>query len=145
MIKICNLCWWLVYLYNPSRIYWNKYKHFSDSWYWISASYVYQCFDCRARVWCHWTSKKPLWTLADKETRNARHLCHELLDPLWKIKQSWDYKTWLRWKKRKQLYWLLSKHMWISMKETHFWMFDIKQCRIAYMFFLKYKIRNKIK
>lgn len=145
MINKCNLCWWDVFLYNPSEIYWNKYKHINDLWDWIPTSFIYQCMECKARVWCHWDSKKPLWTLADKKTRNARNLCHKLLDPLWKIKQSWNYKTWLQWKERKRLYKLLSKHMNIPIEKTHFGMFTIEQCRIAYRFFLNYKKKKNVR
>jgi len=143
MIKECNLCWWSVSLYNPSVIYWPRYKHHNDKWSGKSASYIYQCSSCKARVWCHGDTKKPFGTLADKETRNARHLTHELLDPIWKSESDGDHNKWSRWKARKKLYKMLSIKMWIPFKQTHMWMFTIEQCRIAYQIILDYKKNNE--
>jgi len=138
MLKTCNICWWIVALYNPTDIYWPKFKHFSDPKEkpWKEICYIYQCNKCKATVWCHEDSKKPFWILANKETKRARHLCHELLDPIWKKEQKWDYKSWSRWKRRKELYWKIAKHMWIPYEKMHFGMFNIEQCRVAYKFIL---------
>jgi len=140
MIKTCNICKWEVKMFNPSDIYWNWYKHYSDSKEkpWKMVWYIYKCLNCNATVWCHKDTNKPFWTLADKETKNARHKCHELLDPLWKCKKDWNHNKWSRGKERKRLYKLISEYMNIPFEKTHFWMFDIKQCRIAYLFILKY-------
>ena len=42
------------------------------------------------------------------------------------------------------LYKLLSEHMDIHINKTHFGMFNIEQCRVAYKFFLDYKKQNNI-
>lgn len=147
MIKECNLCWWEVKLFNPSEVYWPRFKHYNDSSEkpWERISFIYKCLKCSATVWCHKNTKKPFWTLADKETRNARHLCHNLLDPIWKKEKTWNHNKWSRGEKRKELYKLLSEYMKIDFNKTHFWMFSIEQCRIAYKFFLNYKKENNIK
>lgn len=147
MIKICNLCWWEVRLFNPSKIYWPNYKHHTDPKEkpWKAVWFIYKCLKCHATVWCHNDTTKPYWTLADKKTKKARNYCHNLLDPLWKIEQTWDYKTWLRWKRRKKLYKMLANKMNLPEEKTHFWMFDIAQCRIAYKIILEYKKKKRIK
>jgi len=106
------------------EIYWKN--------YWKSYM-CYLCRDCDAYVWCHNNTRKPFWTLANRETRRARHLCHELLDPLWKKKADGDHNKWSRWKERKRLYWIIAEKMWINYKDMHFWMFDIEECRKAYL------------
>lgn len=45
---------------------------------------VWVCFDCDAYVGCHKNTKKPLGTMADKETREARRMAHDALDPIWR-------------------------------------------------------------
>lgn len=99
----------------------------------------YFCKDCDAYVWTHNNTEKPYWTLANKETRNARHLCHELLDPLWKNVWEWDYKSGTRWEERKRLYKMIAEKMNIPIEEMHFGMFDIEKCREAYRIILSYK------
>lgn len=42
------------------------------------------CAPCDAYVGCHQNTKKPLGTLANKETRQWRMKAHEAFDPLWK-------------------------------------------------------------
>ena len=147
MIEKCNLCWGKVKIFNPSDIYWIWYKHHNDPKEkpWKCVSFIYKCLNCSATVWCHGDTNRPFWTLANKETKNARHMVHNLLDPLWKCKSTWNHNRWSRGKERKRLYRLLSDHMGIPPEDTHMWMFNIKQCRVAYLFFLKYKARNKIK
>jgi len=44
----------------------------------------YYCKDCGTYVGCHNNTKKPLGTMADKETREWRKRVHADLDPLWK-------------------------------------------------------------
>ena len=131
MIKICNLCWWDVKLLTAKQLYWEEYSHLK--------SYHYRCTKCSATVGCHWNTKNPFWTLADKKTKFARHKCHELLDPLWKGEKDWDFKSWSRWKKRRYFYKMISNHLKIPIEDTHFGMFTIEQCREAYLFILKYK------
>lgn len=42
------------------------------------------CKPCRAYVGCHQNTKKPLGTIANKETREWRIKLHAIIDPLWK-------------------------------------------------------------
>lgn len=141
MIEECNICWWEVKMYNPTEIYWVWYKHYSDAKDkpWKEVWYIYKCLKCKATVWCHKDTNKPFWTLADKETKRARHLCHELLDPLWKCKEDWNHNKWSRWKERTRLYQIIADKMWIPFDDMHFWMFNIEQCRVAYKIILEYK------
>ena len=139
MIKECNICWWEVKMFNPSEIYWIWFKHFTDpvEKSWKKIWFIYMCLKCKAKVSCHNDTIEPMWTLADKKTAIARHFCHELLDPIWKNKNNNL--------KRKDLYKLLSEYMWIPFYKTHFWMFNIEECRIAYLYILKYKKDNNLK
>lgn len=145
-IDLCNLCWGGVKLLHPSEAYWKKYKHHSDpdDLPWIAISFIYRCKDCNAQVGCHGDSKKPFWTLADKETRNARHQVHWILDPIWKQETAGDYKSWSRGKRRKELYRLISEHFNIPLEKTHIWMFDLQKCRETYVFIHNYKVKNNI-
>ena len=44
----------------------------------------YFCKDCETYVGCHENTRRPLGTMADKETMNLRKQAHALFDPLWK-------------------------------------------------------------
>ena len=44
----------------------------------------YLCRDCDAYVGCHNNTRKPLGTIANKETRVWRMKAHSVFDPLWK-------------------------------------------------------------
>lgn len=53
---------------------------------------------CDGLVGCHPESKRPLGTMANKETRDARKRAHDVFDRLWKsapVTRSWAYE-WLR-------------------------------------------------
>lgn len=58
------------------------YPHRAD----LAALYFWLCPDCGAFVGTHKNSEehKPLGTLADKATRNARKRAHAVFDPMWK-------------------------------------------------------------
>lgn len=45
---------------------------------------IWLCRDCMAYVGCHQNTKKPLGTMADKETREWRVKTHAVIDELWK-------------------------------------------------------------
>lgn len=127
---ICPFCKKESIFCENKEIYWRN--------YWESYM-CYLCKDCDAYVWTHNNTRKPFWTMANKETRKARNMCHKLLDPLWKEKWEWDYKSWSKWEERKRLYRILAKEMKIKYDDMHFWMFNIEQCREAYLI-----IHNKI-
>ena len=126
----CPYCNKEAYFWENKIIYWKN--------YWKSYM-CYYCKDCDASVGTHNNTDKPFGFMANKLTRNARHSCHELLDPLWKIKPDWNYNKWSKWKERKKLYMLIANHMWIDFDKMHFWMFNVEECRIAYKFILEYK------
>jgi len=44
---------------------------------------IWLCKPCDAYVGCHNNTEKPLGTLANKETREARKKAHAVFDPLW--------------------------------------------------------------
>ena len=44
----------------------------------------YYCKDCDAYVGCHQNTRKPLGTMANRETREWRKKAHAIFDPLWK-------------------------------------------------------------
>jgi len=46
---------------------------------------VYFCRACDAYVGCHNNTRKPLGTMADRDTREWRKKAHAAFDPLWKI------------------------------------------------------------
>lgn len=45
---------------------------------------MWLCKPCDAYVGCHNNTKKPLGTMANKETRKWRKKAHATFDPLWK-------------------------------------------------------------
>ena len=76
----------------------------------------YYCKPCDAYVGCHNNTRKPLGTMANAETREARKLAHLLFDPLWKngiMSRDKAYKK-------------LSNHFG---KEIHIGESDIKTCQ----------------
>lgn len=76
----------------------------------------YYCKDCDAYVWTHNNTKEPLGTMANKELRKLRMICHWRIDPLWK---SWKMK-------RAQVYQMLYNHFWFT---VHVWESDIDMCK----------------
>ncbi len=53
-------------------------KNYGKSWM------IWLCRRCDAYVGCHENTRKPLGTMADKETRGWRRAAHHHLDKLWK-------------------------------------------------------------
>jgi len=75
------------------------------------------CKNCDAYVGCHRNTKKPLGTMADKETREWRKKAHAIFDPFWK-----------EWKMtRDEAYKMLETAMG---KKTHIGESDIETCKI---------------
>lgn len=87
------------------------------------------CRPCWAYVGCHREAPgdKPLGTLADAETRNARMSVHALLDPLWRGVEPYDGAG----KPRKRVYAWLAHHMGLVKDTCRVGMFDTDQCRNA--------------
>lgn len=45
---------------------------------------IWLCKECDAYVGCHHNTRKPLGTMANRETREWRKKAHAVFDPLWK-------------------------------------------------------------
>lgn len=104
---ICTYCNKEAIWCENKEIYWRNY----------GKSYMcYYCKDCDAYVWCHNNSKKPLWTIANKELRQLRKKAHRLFDPLWK---EWTMS-------RGKAYRILDKEFW---KEIHIGESDNDMCK----------------
>ena len=77
---------------------------------------VYLCKPCDAYVGCHNNTRKPLGTMANKETRLWRNKAHVVFDPMWKMGVL----------SRDEAYKRLSKKMG---KETHIAESDVETCK----------------
>jgi ribosomal protein L37AE/L43A len=98
--------------------------HGKDIWPalpYLARKKVWRCIPCEAHVGTHGDTWKPLGTLANKETRNARTHTHAMFDPLWKTGKM----------TRSEAYKLLSSLMGISEKQCHIAMFNVQQCEAA--------------
>lgn len=79
----------------------------------------YHCAACAAWVGCHPGTTKPLGTLADAKTRQARLVAHAYFDPIWKHGKM----------RRKDAYAWLAKELGIPVRECHISWFSAKRCR----------------
>ena len=77
---------------------------------------IWLCKPCDAYVGCHNNTKKPLGTIADRATRQARKNTHAILDPLWR---NGTYG-------RKEIYAKLKEHFG---REIHVGESSIEQCK----------------
>ena len=77
----------------------------------------YRCVPCEAHVGCHKTGK-PLGTLANKQTRQARIQAHKAFDPIWKTTTI----------SRPKAYAWLAKHLKIPYDRCHIGNFDFPTC-----------------
>lgn len=71
---------------------------------------------CTVACWDGGTS-----TPADQDTRDLRHECHQVFDPLWRGKA--------RFKRRGDAYAWLAKFMAVKIEHAHIGHFDREQCR----------------
>ena len=76
----------------------------------------YFCKPCGTYVGCHNNTKKPLGTMADKETMEWRQKVHAKIDPLWKSGRM----------TRKEMYQMLQQKFG---KEMHIGESDIDTCK----------------
>lgn len=79
---------------------------------------IYLCLICGAYVGCHPRSTRPLGTPADKATRTARRMAHEVFDAIWKSGRT----------RRSSAYAWLSQQMGLPPEKTHIGMFTKEQC-----------------
>jgi len=104
----------------------------------------YSCDPCGAYVGTHKVSTKPLGRPGNEETRNARKHLHKILDPIWK--NAWQSPAYGRIdpsdrearlsitrSARSRVYRFLAECMGISREQCHTAMFDIEQCRFAWV------------
>lgn len=82
------------------------------------------CRPCFAYVGCHPSGRgygdgtRPLGTMANALTRQARKQAHEMFDPIWRKGNL----------TRKQVYTLLAKHLQIPVDACHIGSFDVSTC-----------------
>jgi len=76
----------------------------------------YFCKPCGTYIGCHNNTRKPLGTMADKETQQWRMKAHAVIDPLWKKKKY----------KRHTVYQRLSETFG---EEIHIGKSDIARCK----------------
>ncbi len=81
-----------------------------------SYGYIYLCTPCNAYVGVHEATNKPLGTLADKATREARKIAHRAFDNIWQRHLM----------KRKHAYHELAKRM--GVREIHIGESDAATC-----------------
>lgn len=80
--------------------------------------YIYLCNDCRSYVGLHPETNIPLGTLADEETRQARKLCKDPFEALWRGGK-WH---------RNEAYQKLADFFGIPKEECHFAWFTTEMC-----------------
>lgn len=80
--------------------------------------YIYLCNTCRAYVGLHPETNIPLGTLADEETRQARKLCKDPFEKLWRSGK-WH---------RNEAYQKLANALDIDKAECHFAWFTVEMC-----------------
>jgi len=81
----------------------------------------YACLPCNARVWCHNRDGSPLGTLANRECRLLRKICHKLFDELWESGRM----------TRDGAYVWLAKQLGLTRRQCHFALFEETMCRRA--------------
>ncbi|WP_369675649.1 zinc-finger-containing protein [Klebsiella pneumoniae] len=109
---ICHLCDSRIKIATHEEVYGRNYSDWP---------YMYLCEGCGAYVGLHPFTAIPLGTLADKRTREARKLCKEPFERIWRtgvMSRSEAYE------------WLASK-MGIPQQECHFGWFTAEQCNLA--------------
>ena len=80
--------------------------------------YIYLCNDCRAYVGLHPETNIPLGTLADEEIRQARKLCKDPFEKLWRSGKM----------TRNEAYKALAAYFRIEKEECHFAWFTAEMC-----------------
>lgn len=80
---------------------------------------IWEC-SCGARVGCHKGTKRPLGTVCDDATREARKAAHAAFDPLWRRGVGR-----FRW----QCYQALASAMSLTTDECHIGSMTAEQCR----------------
>lgn len=112
---VCNICGGHVLFTSNKLFYKREY----------GSGKCYVCTCCGARVGTHVDQPDVAFgILSDKQMRQARVKCHELLDVHWKTKRK-------KVKYRTAMYKWLAKKMSINHTECHFGRFDMKKLERA--------------
>lgn len=110
----------------------------------LAALRFWRCSPCGAWVGCHRTGngRKPLGRPANAELRRARGILHErMVDPLWRgAIETCGYepedaraRAIITRTARRRVYEFLADRLGIPFAETHVAMFDVEQCRAAWV------------
>lgn len=114
--KICNLCGGKVVYTSNAAVYGREY----------GSGRCYLCKVCGAYVGTHKPRRtEALGILANEQMRQAKMICHEAFDVLWKGKKKEQ-------KKRSAAYRLLSEKLGIPLEECHFGYFNMEMLHKAY-------------
>ena len=120
---ICNLCRGKVIYTSNAAVYGREY----------GSGKCYLCLSCRAYVGTHKPRpREALGILADANMRKGKRMCHDIFDSKWKGKPKAK-------KKRRDMYWWLSRQLGIHIDDCHFGHFDICMLRRAYRILLQIK------
>lgn len=130
MTATCAHCHDVCRLTDGREVYPHR-KDLADLRFWV-------CDSCDARVGCHRAGAKtetgesdgtlPLGSAANAELRAARSKLHARLDPIWKAQPKKDRRT-----ARRRVYRVISRHMNLPPEEAHVGMFNLDQCRAAWV------------
>ena len=118
---ICPYCERTAQLVRGDRIY----PHRPD----LKHKRFWLCQKCNAYCGCHPNSKRPLGSLANAETREARKRAHALFDPLWKRGP---------FTRTKAYHWLCGK-TGIPASQCHIGNMTVDQCKLVVDAVLKFK------
>lgn len=103
--KICPYCGHDVVLTSNKELYGKVYGN----------GKCYLCRNCKASVGTHDGQRnKPLGILATREMKVLKKCCHDLFDPIWKMKKRY----------RGEAYQILANKLGIDLRDCHFGHFD---------------------
>ena len=103
---------------------------------------IWKCDRCGGYVGCHGNTTRALGTPANAQLRNARiHLHNQMVDPLWKTAdqiglyepENKRAREIIRKAARNRVYAYLAHELGIGRDQCHVAMFDIDQCRKAWV------------
>jgi hypothetical protein len=103
---------------------------------------IWVCDVCRGYVGCHPGTTDALGTPADAQLRRAREILHnQMIDPLWQTADACgEYapeddkaRHVIRQAARGRVYRFLADHLEIPVDQCHVGMFDLDQCRRAWI------------
>lgn len=81
---------------------------------------IWHCGSCLAFVGCHQGTDVPMGLMANRDTRHARYMAHETLDPLWRGKRAIA--------ERAEVYAWIAAFLGIAPEVAHISMLNEEQC-----------------